>query len=193
MKFPRREILFAVAAGVVLGVIAMVIPVEFVLATGSNEFCGTTCHSMGPALESYRRGPHASNAVGVPATCSDCHIPYESQHANAVEFAQLLWFKALAGGKDALAEMRGTIDTPEKWKAEQPRLRETVRRFMASSHSMTCRGCHELEAFAGPGNPMAAEVHAGAIHAQTVDCLECHSGFAHVDAPAPVPAPTPAG
>lgn len=169
----------------------MVLPVEFVLVTGSNDFCGTRCHSMGPALASYLRGPHAANASGVPATCSDCHIPYESQHANAVQFGQLLWFKALAGGKDALAELRGTISTPEPWREAQPRLRETVRRFMASSHSMTCRGCHDLGAFAGAGNPMAAEVHAGAIRPESVDCLACHSGFAHVDAPPESAAPTP--
>ena len=182
MMRPRPAVVLALFIGIVTGAVMMVVPVEFVLVTGSNDFCGTRCHSMEPALQSYLRGPHASNASGVPATCSDCHIPYESQHANAVQFAQLLWFKALAGGKDAIAELRGTLSTPEKWQAEAPRLRKTVRAFMARTDSMTCRGCHELAAFAGAGNPMAAEVRAGAIHAETVNCLECHSGFAHVDA-----------
>ena len=185
MKRPSRAVVVAFAVGGVLGGAAMVLPVQFVLATGSNEFCGTGCHSMTPALESYERGPHARNASGVPATCSDCHIPYESQHANAVEFAQLLWFKALAGGKDAIAELRGTIATPERWKEEQPRLREKVRTFIASTHAMTCRGCHQLETFAGAANPMAAQVHAGEIRPETVNCLECHSDFAHVEPPAP--------
>jgi nitrate/TMAO reductase-like tetraheme cytochrome c subunit len=193
VKLPRRGVVFASVAGFVVGAVAMVAPVQFALVTGSNDFCGTGCHSMQPAFESYQRGPHASNAVGVPASCADCHIPYESQHADAIEFVKLLWFKAISGGKDSIAELRGTIATPEKWEAAKPRLRQEVFRFMESNHSLTCRGCHDLGAFAGAGNAMAAEIHAGAIRTQTVNCLECHQGFAHVDAPAPpAPAPTPA-
>ena len=56
---------------------------------------------------------HAVNRTGVSAGCHDCHIPHD--------YPQLLWYKAKAGVKDVIGEMRGVIDTEAKFKKERAR------------------------------------------------------------------------
>jgi len=58
---------------VFLGVAAVTLTNTFVTYTSTDRFCGTTCHSMTWAAETYTRSPHFDNRVGVRATCGDCH------------------------------------------------------------------------------------------------------------------------
>jgi len=78
MERSRARLALILLAGAVLGIAAFAASNRLVVYAGTNHFCAAACHTMKPADEAYRRGPHFANAVGVPATCSDCHIPYES-------------------------------------------------------------------------------------------------------------------
>src|SRR5512137_771369 len=164
MTGTRRRTLLLVLGGAVVGVVAF---------AGANRFCASACHTMHAADEAYRRGPHSANAVGVPATCSDCHIPYESaRNKGAIQWVKLVAFKAKVGITDIVDEWRGTIATPERWEAERARLNQEVHAFVRRTDSSTCRGCHELQAFRK--GTMYQLVHGDEITARDVDCLACH-------------------
>jgi nitrate/TMAO reductase-like tetraheme cytochrome c subunit len=89
-----------------------------VAKTGTNEFCGGACHSMQWVAAEWKASGHAVNRTGVSAGCHDCHIPHD--------YPELLFYKAKAGIKDAIGEMRGVIDTEAKFKAARPRMAEHV-------------------------------------------------------------------
>ncbi len=195
MDAGRARTALILLGGAVLGVGAFAVSNRIVVYAGTNHFCAAACHTMRPADEAYRRGPHFANAAGVPATCSDCHIPYESaRNKGAIQWMKLVAFKARVGISDVVDEWRGTISTPEKWEAERARLNREVHAFVKRTDSSTCRGCHELGAFAK--GTMYQLVHGDVVQAKDVDCVACHTGVAHVyDRPpkgAPPPKPLPA-
>jgi thiosulfate dehydrogenase len=175
----RATIAGFLVAGAILGLVLFAGANRAIQYAGTNAFCATACHTMKPAADAYERSAHFANAVGVPATCSDCHIVNESlRNKGAWQWLQLVAFKAKVGLTDVVDEMRGTISTPEKWAAEQARLRAEVHAFVKRTDSSTCRGCHELKAFRS--GSMYQLVHAGMIEARDVDCVSCHPGVAHV-------------
>jgi nitrate/TMAO reductase-like tetraheme cytochrome c subunit len=172
-----------VLAGIVIGIAVAGTTTWMVNASSSNNFCATECHSMQWAVAAYRNGPHYQNEFGVRASCADCHIPFEDRPATPFQYVfGTLWTKGVDGTHDVIAKMRGAIADRERWDAEQPRLRAGVRAWFKRTGSATCRGCHKLEAFSGQGASafMKAEVHSGALKADTADCLQCHPGIAHV-------------
>ena len=162
-------------------------------ATSTPEFCATNCHSMQGAYDSYKRSKHYDNRSGVRTSCGDCHIPYESGHPSVLQYVSgTLWTKAVAGGSDIYHELLGTISTPEKWESARPRLAARVHDWIRKTDSVTCQGCHDLQAYSGAGNFMAIEEHAGLLKPGTVDCTGCHSkdvGHVYLDAPAQPPSP----
>ncbi len=180
----RRGVLLAAmaAAFVLLGVVAVALTNSFVNYTSTDSFCGTTCHSMTWAVTTYKRSPHFDNRVGVRATCGDCHIPYDSNHPTPLQYISLLLFKADRGVKDFWGEITKRIRTEQEWDKRRPQLAATVETFLNTHDSITCRGCHTIEAFSGPRNEMTQLVHRDIIKADTVQCLKCHYGVGHVDA-----------
>src|SRR5215510_2254474 len=177
----RGLLLTAAAAFVFLGVAAGTLTNTFVTYTSTDRFCGTTCHSMTWAGQTYKRSPHFDNRVGVRATCGDCHIPYDANHPTPMQYIGLLLFKADRGAKDVWGELTKRIRTEEEWQKRRPQLAATVENFLKTHDSITCRGCHTLEAFSGPRNAMMQLVHRDVIQADTVDCLQCRAGVGHVD------------
>jgi nitrate/TMAO reductase-like tetraheme cytochrome c subunit len=171
--------LIVLVIGAAAGVVAIAATNSMVHWSSSNEFCSTACHSMQWVASAYERGPHAKTRTGVTAGCSDCHIPYESQKANAFQYVALLAYKAQAGMRDAYHEARGTIGTEQKWLAERERLSGQVKAFMTSNSSLTCRGCHELDRMANPEKPAVAEMHAPLLKQNPVVCIECHTNVGH--------------
>ena len=175
----RKAIVWSVIIGIVVGVAGVGVTTEMVAATSSVGFCSTSCHSMQWVAEAYQRGPHHASRTGVTAGCGDCHIPYESQHSNLLQYVALLTYKAKAGIHDAITEARGTISTKEKWEKERPRLSASVKEFMASNNSLTCRGCHDLAKMDAKKNAQVAEMHAGVLKMDKIVCVECHEAVGH--------------
>jgi cytochrome c-type protein NapC len=111
------------------------------------------------------------NRTGVSAGCHDCHIPHD--------YPQLLWYKAKAGVKDAIGEMRGVIDTEEKFKKERARMAEHVWAEYKANNSANCRTCHAItkDVIAKQKDfvrPMHEQFLAGQM-----TCTDCHKGIAH--------------
>ena len=177
----RRAIIWALLAGILVGVVGIAATNAMVHWSGSNEFCSNACHSMQWVAEAYRRGPHYATQSGVAAGCSDCHIPYHSSEPGPLQYVGMLLYKAKAGTRDAIAEVRGVIDTREKWEKARGGYSEEVKAWMAQNGSLTCRGCHDLAHMGGgKAQPAIVEMHAGLAKAGQVNCLDCHQAVGHV-------------
>jgi nitrate/TMAO reductase-like tetraheme cytochrome c subunit len=178
-----KVLVFAlIALGVVVGVGGVAGTTWLVNATSSTNFCATACHSMQWAAAAYERGPHYTTSYGVRAGCADCHIPYEDRPATPLQYVfGTLWTKGIDGSHDIYAKLIGTISDRARWEANRPRLTAEAEAFFRSTNSVTCQGCHKLDAFSPTGRSafMANAVHSGLINAATVDCLKCHSGVGH--------------
>ena len=70
--------------------------------------------------------------------CVDCHVPHE--------YPKKLFVKAEKGIADAIAEIRGTISTQEKFDQERWRLANKVWDEMREDNSKNCRHCHDPQA-----------------------------------------------
>jgi nitrate/TMAO reductase-like tetraheme cytochrome c subunit len=167
----RWSVLTLLLIGLVVGAGSVIGTQVMVAATGTNEFCGDACHSMQWVAAEYRQSVHAVNTKGVDAGCHDCHIPHD--------YPQLLWYKAKAGTKDVIGEIRGVISTEEKFKKERSRLAEHVWAEYKQTNSANCRTCHTFtpEVIAKQQEflqPMHKQAMAG-----EATCIDCHKGIAH--------------
>jgi len=167
----RWSVLALVIVGLLIGAGAVIGTQVMVAVTGTNKFCGGACHSMQWALQEYRQSVHFTNRTGVRAGCHDCHIPHH--------YPALLWYKAKAGIKDAIGEMRGVISTEEKFNKERLRMAQHVWAEYKENNSENCRYCHQFNADTVSKQkdfvrPMHEQFLAGAM-----TCIDCHKGIAH--------------
>jgi len=97
----------------------------FMEYTNRLEFC-TSCHSMNMPYEEYKTSVHYSNASGVRAICSDCHVPKEwtAKLIRKIKATNELWH-----------HFRGKINTPEKFEANRAEMAEHVWETMKANDS----------------------------------------------------------
>jgi nitrate/TMAO reductase-like tetraheme cytochrome c subunit len=154
------------------GAIAVIGSEVAIHATGTEQFCTGACHSMQAfTTPEWKNSPHNKNAVGVRATCSDCHIPRE--------YPLKLIVKTRSGLSDIYHELMGTISTREKYEAHRARMAEDVWAYMEKTDSRECRNCHSEDHFVLEDQPeKAAKAHVtGPLEGKT--CIDCHKGIAH--------------
>ena len=165
------SVLALACIGLVIGAGGVIATQVMVAATGTNEFCGGACHSMRWVANEYRQTGHYANRTGVRAGCHDCHIP----HA----YPELLWYKAKAGIKDAIAEARGVISTEEQFRKERLRLAKAVWAEYRANNSENCQTCHAFS----PAIVAKQKEFVRPMHQQVLDraatCIDCHKGIAH--------------
>ena len=160
--------------------------------SSSDSFCGQFCHSMTWVSAAYKRSPHYVNAAGVQASCGDCHIPYDSMHATALQYVYLLGFKANRGAKDFYNEATQTMATKEEWEKRRPQLEAEFEGFTTKHNYITCRGCHQIGSFGGPHSVMKQMIHSKMLSQNDYNCLHCHSDIGHVYQEATQTEPAPA-
>lgn len=138
--------------------------------TNTESFC-ISCHEMEVnAYKEYRHTIHFRNPTGVRATCPDCHVPREWPYKV---------LRKIRATNELFHWMRGTIDTPEKFRAKRQDLAEEVWRVMKATDSRECRNCHGFNYMdlQGQGS-VASEKHRQAnVDGRT--CIECHFGISH--------------
>jgi len=167
----RWSVLALVVVGALIGFAATVGTQVMVAVTGTDKFCGTSCHSMQWVAKEHQASVHAVNRTGVKAGCHDCHIPHE--------YPQLLWYKAKAGTKDVIGEMRGVIDTEEKFKAKRKAMAEHVWAEYKDNDSRLCRHCHQFtKEVIAKQKEMVQPIHTMVLQGQGT-CIDCHQGVAH--------------
>jgi len=167
----RWSVLALLIVGLLIGAGGVIATQVMVAATGTNEFCGGACHSMQWVAQEYKQSGHFANRTGVSAGCHDCHIPHR--------YPALLFYKAKAGIKDAIGEVRGVISTQEKFEKERTRMAQHVWAEFKANNSENCRTCHvfnkdivaKQKEFV---RPMHEQFLAGAM-----TCIDCHKGIAH--------------
>lgn len=157
------------AVGAVIGLFGMVGFVTAVEWTNRTEFC-VSCHSMGQNYKEYRESVHYINRSGAHAQCADCHVPKA--------LGPKLLRKALAVN-DIVAEIKGTIDTPEKLDAKRGELAERVWAYMQASDSRECRSCHSFDSMNLQKQGAAAKRKHPEAAMEGRTCITCHKGVAH--------------
>lgn len=137
--------------------------------TNSTKFC-LSCHSLQWAADEWRESSHYNEATGFRAECQDCHVPDD-----------FFWGmrEKILSYRDVVGQIRGTIDTEEKFEERRPLLAERVWSKLEATDSRECRSCHmeeiwDLEEQSG----RARREHQDARETGET-CIECHRGVAH--------------
>ena len=174
----RWPVLVLVALGLVVGACAVIGTQVSMHLAGTDEFCGTTCHSHANFVyPEHKQSFHYANRVGVRAMCVDCHVPHD--------YPAKVIYKARVGIADAVAELRGTISTQAKFDEERWRLANVVWDEMRANNSANCRTCHDPKAW----DPAKQSDDARSSHKKfflgKATCIDCHTGVAHKDAEEP--------
>jgi nitrate/TMAO reductase-like tetraheme cytochrome c subunit len=177
-KLWRRKWLLGIPFGAFL---MFVVGATFVIGsevaihmTGTDEFCGTACHSHTQFIDpEWKASVHYSNASGVHAGCADCHIPHE--------YPQKLIVKAEAGIVDGYNEfILGTISTREKFEKYRAEAAPKIWEQFKANDSKACRTCHSPERFnLAEQGPQAKQAHEFGL-GQGLTCIDCHKGVAHL-------------
>ncbi len=170
MQIRKRYILLIACVGVVLGWIVLGGTAAIMHKTSSTEFC-VSCHTMQIPYEEYQGSIHFTNAKGIRAECSDCHIP--SDPINYV-------ITKIRASKDIYHEfVTGKIDTEEKYEEHRMAMAETVWEQLRANDSATCRSCHSFDAMdTYEQSEDAAKMHKYGIE-NNQTCIDCHKGVAH--------------
>ena len=138
--------------------------------TNTESFC-ISCHEMRDNVyREYRETIHFTNRTGVRATCPDCHVPRE-------------WgpkvVRKVGATNELYHKVRGSIDTPQKFRAKRLELARKVWRSMAQTDSRECRNCHSFVSMdLGVQNDVAEKRHRQSAE-QGKTCIDCHKGIAH--------------
>jgi nitrate/TMAO reductase-like tetraheme cytochrome c subunit len=167
----KWSVLALVIAGIAIGAGGVIATQLMVAATGTNEFCGTACHSMVWVAQEYKQSVHFANSKGIQATCHDCHIPHS--------YPALLWYKAKAGIKDAIGEARGVISTEDKFKKERLRLAKSVWAEFKETNSANCQHCHAFTPETIAKQSEALQPMHKMVLSKEATCIDCHKGVAH--------------
>lgn len=172
MSIKKRylALIVTLALGAVLGWAVLGGTVAALHYTSSTEFC-VSCHTMEQPYQEYQGSVHFSNAKGIRAECSDCHIP-----PTPVDYVM----RKIGASKDVYHEfVTGRIDTPEKYEAHRQEMAETVWARFRENDSATCRSCHSYEAMEQYAQSRdAAQMHRYAQE-NGETCINCHKGVAH--------------
>lgn len=176
----RWSVFALLAVGLVFGAVGVIGTQVAVAMTGTNEFCGTACHSHEKFLyPEHQQSSHYNTRTGVRATCNDCHIPHD--------YPAKLFYKAKAGIRDGIAEMRGTISTQEKFDRERWRLANSVWDEMRADNSKNCRTCHDPQAMDSQKQSEDAVKQHKKFADGKATCIDCHTGIAHKEPEEPKP------
>jgi cytochrome c-type protein NapC len=165
------SVLALLVIGVIVGFAGTAGTQVMVELTGTNAFCGGACHSMQWVAKEHAESVHGANRTGVHAGCHDCHIPKN--------YPELLWYKAKAGTKDVIGELRGVIATQEAFEKERPRMAQEIWDEYKANGSRNCRNCHEFTAATlAKQKDFARPMHQQVIEGKAT-CIDCHKGVGH--------------
>lgn len=139
-------------------------------ATNTEEFC-ISCHEMKDNVyKEYTETIHYSNRTGVRAICSDCHVPKPWGHKIA---------RKIKATNELYHKIMGTVDTPEKFKANRLIMAQRVWKVMKETDSRECRNCHDFKFM----DLKEQDKTARKKHQRSIDegktCIDCHKGIAH--------------
>lgn len=165
-----HSILALLVVGSILGVVAVLTFDTAMHAISTEKYC-ISCHEMrdNPYAQ-LQNTTHFKNASGVRPTCSDCHLPREfvPRMIRKVEASREVW-----------GTITGVIDTPEKYAAHVPAMKQREIARMQANNSQECRNCHDpAHMQADLQSKMAQRFHRPE-RVKDQSCIDCHAGIAH--------------
>jgi cytochrome c-type protein NapC/trimethylamine-N-oxide reductase cytochrome c-type subunit TorC len=133
--------------------------------TSTSLYCGSKCHEMTTAYQSWKLSPHGTNTDGITVDCIDCHLPPKEKY-----FTHLAQ-KAYVGAKDIYKHNFG----PE-YDLEQ--IRKKVLDHMSND---VCLYCHDnlLAKPSTAGTRLAHIVSINNPDIPTAKCTACHENTGH--------------
>lgn len=133
-----------------------------------NRVC-TSCHSMRPFAEEYKKSIHNFGRSGVKAGCIDCHLD-----GGLVSFGGV---RLLI--RDSVREFLAPIKTKEGLEERRPGLAKKVRDKLVETKSKRCFKCHVEDAIV-PTKDRGKNAHTTAKE-KGKTCIECHYNLVHAE------------
>lgn len=164
-----HSVLALLLAGIGLGALGVVGFNVTMHATSTEEFC-TSCHTMETPFAQLKKTTHHSNSSGVSAGCSDCHLPKE--------FAPKM-IRKIEASREIWGEITGVIDTPEKYAAHAPQMKQREIARLRANDSQECRNCHSVNRMLTALQSSKAQAFHQAMSTNGKTCIDCHAGIAH--------------
>jgi fumarate reductase flavoprotein subunit len=177
----KHSVLTLLTLGLLIGLGGLFAFEATMRATSTDEFC-ISCHEQRDnSLVMLEATAHYSNASGVRASCSDCHVPHE--------FLPKM-IRKIQASREVWAHLRGVIDTPEKYAAHAPGMKAREIARIRANDSRECRNCHDAGQMDSSAQSDKAQHYHRAMFTNGISCIDCHAGLAHD--PADMPGATPA-
>ena len=131
----------------------------------SPQYCGSSCHEMQTAYQTWKLSEHGANRYGISVDCSDCHLPSKDKY-----FTRLI-AKVYTGAKDTYRHHFG----------DEYNVEEIRQKVIATMPNERCMKCHN-DLLGKPGSSAARLVHQEVLNepdeSQT-KCIDCHEDVAH--------------
>lgn len=138
--------------------------------SNSEAFC-ISCHTMRDNVYSELQDTiHYKNRTGVRAYCSDCHVPHNFTDKIA---------RKMQASREVWAQIRGDIDTREKFQDRRLVLAQREWDRMNANGSKECRSCHDYEHMDFDRMNVMAQMEMQSAAERDISCIECHKGIAH--------------
>lgn len=153
------------SAGFVFALLCFVALNAAMEPVSKSEYCGTRCHEMDTAYQSWKLSVHGANEKGLHAECIDCHLPSKDKY-----FTHIV-AKAYAGGKDMYKHHFGGEYDIEKISEE----------VLAHISNEKCLSCH-IDLLVKPSSDEVEEAHTESLSspdASEYRCVECHEEVGH--------------
>ncbi len=167
-----KSVAVVLVAGILIGVLGVAAYDGVMYYTSTDEFCGVACHEMSVPRESLATTAHFNNVHGVSVGCADCHIPRE--------FGPKM-LRKLEASREVWGHFTGIIDTPEKYAAHRPAMRERELARLRASDSQECRNCHQLDRMDFALQDRAVRRYHRAMEQRDKTCVDCHADVGHPD------------
>jgi nitrate/TMAO reductase-like tetraheme cytochrome c subunit len=133
----------------------------------TSEYCGTACHEMQTAYDSWKLSGHAANEKGLETGCIDCHLISEDH------YFRRLAAKGIAGAKDTYMHYFGPDYEVEKIRTK----------VLEEFGNERCIRCHK-DLLAKPDSEMAKDAHKESLNPSDPEeafrCVDCHEEAGHI-------------
>lgn len=133
--------------------------------TSTSAYCGSKCHEMQTAYQTWENSEHGAGSNGIRVECVDCHLPPKDK------FFTYVALKAYTGGKDIYKHYFGG-----EYDAEEIR-----KKVLDQMLDQTCLNCHD-SLLVKPSSSAARIAHAASLahpNLPQARCLACHEDVGH--------------
>ena len=155
----------ALFLGFVFAILCFVVLEKMMIPVSLSSYCGSKCHEMNTAYQTWELSVHGTNENGFRVECVDCHLPPKD------DFFRHIAAKMYAGAKDTYKHHFG-----EEYDIEKIRIK--VVDHISSQH---CMHCHD-DLLAKPSDSGARKAHMASLNAPDSlehRCVKCHEDTGH--------------